>query len=118
MRQGLGVANKSYILRDPEAVAEAIFAAAIRPPRRSSRGRPQPPIEQARPLLPALKKKKPPPKKPISTESASAESSVATPTLTPAPMRPPTLSEVFEKQARKQQSSLKIVPIPPPYTVN
>ena len=40
MRQGLGVANKSYILRDPEAAAEAIFAAAMRPPGRSSRGRP------------------------------------------------------------------------------
>ena len=118
MRQGLGVANKSYILRDPEAAAEAIVAAAMRPPGRSSRGRPQPPAEQAPPPPPLPKKKKPPPKKPISTESTSAESSVATSTPTPAPMRPPTLSEVFEKQARKQQSSPKIVPIPPPYTVN
>ena len=116
MRQGLGVANKSYILRGPEAAAEAIFAAAMRPPGWSSGGRPQPPAEQALPPPPPLKKKKPPRKKPISTESASAESSVATPT--PTPMRPPTLNEVFEKQARKQQSSPKIVPILPPYTVN
>lgn len=34
MRQGLSVANKSYILRDPEATTEAIVATAIRPPGR------------------------------------------------------------------------------------
>ena len=115
MRQGLGIANKSYVIRDPEAAAEAIIAAAMRPPRRSTRGRPQPPAEQAPLPPPPPPKKKHPPKKPISTESTSAESSVVT---TLAPIRPPTLSEVFEKQARKQQASPKIVPILPPYIVN
>ncbi|KAL2038063.1 hypothetical protein N7G274_009283 [Stereocaulon virgatum] len=78
----------------------------------------QAPAAQAQPPPPPPPKKKHPPKKPISTESASAESLEVTPIPTLAPIQPPTLSEVFEKQARKQRASLKVVPILPPYTFN
>ena len=119
MRQGRGVTNKSYILSNPEAAAEGIVAAAIKPPRRSTRRRPQPADKQA-PLPPPKK----PPKKPTSTEPATAESLPATPSSASASAPPPkraalSLNEVLARQqSQSSQSSPKTVPIYTPYTVN
>ena len=117
MRQGRGVANKSYILSNPEAAAEGIVAAAMKPPGRSIRGRPQP-------AAPPPPKKKKPPKNPTSTEPATAESLPATPSSASASAPPPkratlSLNKVLARQqSQSSQSSPKTVLIYTPYTVN
>ena len=118
MKPRHGVARRSYILDNPDAAAEAIFNAAMRPPERSSR-RP-PPAELAAPPPPRKK----PPRRPLSTTSTTAESLLATPqpnasasTAASASSAKPQAPSINEVLAR-QQSQLSPKPIIPPYTVS
>ena len=72
-----GIARRSYILDNPDAAAEAIFNAAIRPPGRSSLGRPLP-AELATPP-PPLSLKKSPLRRSVLKRSTNAESLLVTP---------------------------------------